>query len=224
MINHQIIATGSKGNAVILGDSILIDCGVPFSAVKPYLPKLKLVLLTHIHGDHFKASTLKRMSQERPLLRFGACEWLIKPLVDAGIKPSQIDVLECGYQFVYFKSFSIVPFALHHDVPNCGYKVIFPGGKAIYATDTGHLDDVSAPDFDLYLIESNYREEEIKQRIAEKQLAGQYAYEYRVIKTHLSQEQCDEFIARNASPFSEYVCIHRHIDQEEGGQQECLAD
>ena len=47
------IATGSTGNAVVINDSILIDCGVPFKALEPVMKELKLVLLTQVHGDHF---------------------------------------------------------------------------------------------------------------------------------------------------------------------------
>ena len=52
-IKYEIIATGSDGNAVVINDIVLIDCGVPFKALKPYYKKLKLVLLTHIPADHF---------------------------------------------------------------------------------------------------------------------------------------------------------------------------
>jgi len=50
MIEYVIISTGSKGNAVIANKAVLIDCGVPFKALKMYYKKLKLVLLTHIHS------------------------------------------------------------------------------------------------------------------------------------------------------------------------------
>ena len=83
MIDYQIISTGSKGNAVVIGGSVLIDCGVAFKVVEPFMNDLRLVLLTHIHGDHFNPATIRNLSKNRPLLRFAACRWLIKPLVDA---------------------------------------------------------------------------------------------------------------------------------------------
>ena len=214
MVNHQIIATGSSGNAVIIGRSVLVDCGTPFRAVSPHLNDLRLVLLTHIHGDHFNPSTLRRISAEKPLMRFGACKWLIKPLVDAGVKERQIDVLEPGCEYDYGLC-RVIPFNLVHDVPNCGYKLHFPGGKAIYATDTENLDGIEAKDYDLYLIECNFESEEIAQRIAEKVINGQYAYEQRVLKTHLSKAKCDDFIFRNIGSTGEYVYLHAHVDNEQ---------
>ena len=49
-MDYEIISTGSDGNAVIINGKVLIDCGVSFSALKPYYRNLKLVLLTHIHS------------------------------------------------------------------------------------------------------------------------------------------------------------------------------
>lgn len=46
----------------------------------------------------------------------------------------------------------------------------FPSGKAIYATDTNNLNGVQALGYDLYLIEANYRDEDIQAKIAEKRL------------------------------------------------------
>ena len=219
MINHQIIATGSTGNAVIIGRSVLVDCGTPFRAIAPYASNLQLVLLTHIHGDHFNPSTIRRLSAERPLMRFGACKWLIKPLVDAGVKERQIDVLEpgCWYDYGLCK---VSPFNLVHDVPNCGYKLHFPGGKAIYATDTENLDGIEAKDYDLYLIECNFETEEIAHRIAEKVINGQYAYEHRVLKTHLSKAKCDDFIFRNIGATGKYVYLHAHSEQQADGKEQ----
>lgn len=77
---------------------------------------------------------------------------------------------------------NVIPFMLTHNVPNCGYKVHFPSGKVIYATDTNNLNGVQALGYDLYLIEANYRDEDIQAKIAEKKAAGQYAYEMQVLK------------------------------------------
>ena len=75
---------------------------------------------------------------------------------------------------------NVIPVMLAHNVPNCGYKVHFPSGKVIYATDTNNLDGIQAIGYDLYLIESNYRDEDIQAKIQEKKVAGQYAYELQV--------------------------------------------
>ena len=53
MIDYNIISTGSQGNAVVIEHKILIDCGVSFKALAAEYRTLKLVLLTHIHSDHF---------------------------------------------------------------------------------------------------------------------------------------------------------------------------
>ena len=53
MINYEIISTGSKGNAVVLDNRILIDCGVTFKKLMAVYRDIDIVLLTHIHSDHF---------------------------------------------------------------------------------------------------------------------------------------------------------------------------
>lgn len=141
MVKYNIISTGSDGNATILEEFVLIDCGVPYKALEPYVPKLKLVLLTHIHSDHFQKRTIKRLAEERPTLRFGCCRWLTPPLLAAGVPERQIDVLEPRTMYGYGLC-NVIPFMLVHNVPNCGYKVHFPSGKAIYATDTNNLNGV----------------------------------------------------------------------------------
>jgi phosphoribosyl 1,2-cyclic phosphodiesterase len=209
---YNIISTGSKGNAVILGGAVLIDAGVPFKALKPYLAPLKLVLLTHKHSDHFNSTTIRTAARERPTLRFGCGMWLINPLiVDCGVAHDRIDVLDCDHIYNY-GAFSVAPVPLVHNVPNQGYKIHFSDWKALYATDTNSLNGVFAKDFDLYLIECNYEEEAIRARIAEKEITGEYAYERQVLKNHLSKAKCDDFIYRNASPASEYIYLHCHED------------
>ncbi|MDO5304239.1 MAG: MBL fold metallo-hydrolase [bacterium] len=208
---YDIISSGSKGNAVVLNGTVLVDCGVPFKMLKPHVPKLQIVLLTHIHGDHFNAATIRRLAQERPSLRFAACEWMISPLVDAGVRPANVDVLFDGLLYKY-SGFSISPFVLTHDVPNCGYKISFRSAESrvFYATDTLNLNGISAKGYDLYLIEGNYSDDEIRQRISDKKVNGEYAYEYRVMKYHQSKASCDDWLARNMTGNSYFIYMHEH--------------
>ena len=213
MIDYQVLASGSSGNAVVLNRAVLIDCGIPFRGIEPFLRDLRLVLLTHIHGDHFRPSTVRKIAAERPLVRWGACEWMMKPLVDAGVETRQIDLLKPGFQYAYGIC-TAEPFALAHDVPNCGYKMLFPGGKAIYATDTVNMNGITAKDYDLYMIEANYEDEEIRQRISDKKVAGEYIYERRVLETHLSLAKCNDWIYQNAGPMSEILYLHGHREEQ----------
>ena len=213
MIEYQVLSTGSTGNAVVVNRAVLIDCGVPYKAVEPFIRDLKLVLLTHIHGDHFKISTIRKIAAERPLIRFGACEWLIKPLLDAGVNQRQIFLLKAGYQYD-LGICKVIPVPLVHDVPNCGYKIHWPGGRMIYATDTNNLNGITAREYDLYMIEANYEDEEIMQRINDKKANGQYVYETRVLKTHLSQAKCNDWVYQNAGPASEILYLHGHREDE----------
>ena len=213
-MNYNIISTGSQGNAVVLNDCILIDCGVSFKALKDVYKQLQIVLLTHEHTDHINKTTIKRLAKERPTLRFGCCEWLVSILVDCDVSERNIDVFEIGKVYDY-GVFKVSPIKLYHNVPNCGYRLFFGTEKAIYATDTEHLEGITAKDYDLYMIEANYEDEELQERINAKMEAGEYCYELNVASRHLSHEQASDFLLENMKPDSEYVFLHGHKDRSE---------
>lgn len=219
-VPYHVISTGSKGNAVVINEFILVDCGVPFKSIKPFAPKLKLVLLTHIHSDHFRPSTLRALSKERPTLRFACCSWLASDLVAAGVSAKNIDILEIGVMYGYGIC-NVIPVALVHNVPNCGYKIHFPIGKVFYATDTNNLNGISARNYDLYMVEANHEEETILKKIADKKAAGEYAYEVHAMRNHLSKDKCDDFIYRNIGQHGEYVYLHCHVEEDEKCEDGC---
>lgn len=46
---YEIISTGSCGNAVVLDNNILLDCGIPYKQLKPYIKNIKLIFISHRH-------------------------------------------------------------------------------------------------------------------------------------------------------------------------------
>lgn len=213
-MKYQIISTGSKGNAVVLNEYILMDCGVSFKALSHVLRDLRLVLLTHVHSDHVKVPTVKKLAKERPTLRFGCHKSLAEKLIEEGVSSLSIDVMESGKKYDY-GVFQISPIKLYHDVPNFGYRIYSNGQKVLYATDTGHMEGITAKDYDLYLIEANYSEDELKERIEKKMAEGEFCYELNVADRHLSQEQASEWLMANMGERSKHVFLHMHEEKEE---------
>lgn len=227
-MTFDVIASGSSGNAVVINGQILIDCGVPFKALEGVKKDLKLVLLTHAHGDHFKPRTVRALHKERPALRWGCCEWMIGPLLEAGVDKRVIDVMEPKEPAnaphpnsitVYNNFAAIYPEPLVHDVQNCGWHVCQGGEWIFYATDTATLDGVEAPGYDLYLIEANHRREELEARAKAKRAAGEYAYEYRAAANHLSEEQALDWLYQQMGPSSRYVFLHQHQERSKDNAQ-----
>ncbi|MBR1763064.1 MAG: recombinase RecT [Eubacterium sp.] len=161
--------------------------------------------LKKINAVEIKEGELKHYDP----LRFGCGNWLVKPLIELGVNPKNIDVLNDGTSYNYGVC-NIIPVPLVHNVPNCGYKIHFPFGKMIYATDTNNLNGIIARHYDLYLIEANYDDKEIKERIKAKEVLGLYCYEKQVLRNHLSTAKCNDFILKNCAPYSKYVYMHRH--------------
>lgn len=206
-MSYNIIASGSDGNAVLINDEILIDCGVTFRKLEPFYKKIKLVLLTHVHIDHFNESTIKKLSIERPGVRFGCCEWLYERLLNLGIDKSRIDIYKLDMLYKY-SDFYIMPFKLFHDVEQCGYRIFANGKKLIYATDTSKIDHIEAYNYDVYLIEANYESDfELHSRAYTRE------YEDRVRNTHLSVEQATDWLLKNMSETSVYEFLHRHKEK-----------
>lgn len=218
-MTYKIIATGSSGNAVLLNGQILIDCGVPLKKLESCVRDLKLVLLTHIHGDHFRKPTVRALAKARPSLRWGCCEWMAAPLVEAGVDKRCIDIfdpMKKDEEYMYIPlNLRVRPVYLTHNVPNCGYHLMSMdmSDKAFYATDTGTLDGISAPGYGLYLVEANHHIEEIQARIAAKQAAGEsFIYETAAAENHLSYEAAADWLRHNMGPDSAWVELHKHID------------
>lgn len=208
----KIISTGSIGNAVVINDNILIDCGVSYSKLKDMVSTLQIVLLTHIHIDHFNPTTIKMLAYNRPTLRFICGSWLVEELVKCGVNKKNIDVLVSKYKGIqYNNGLQINMQETYHNVENCCYKIKLPNGKTIfYATDTYTLDNVSAKSYDYYLIEANYGEEEIEERIEAKRTLGMFIYELQAKENHLSKEKADEWLSRNIGFNSNIIYLHQH--------------
>ena len=201
----KVINSGSEGNAVIYNNAIMVDCGVTLKALSEVKRSLKIVLLTHKHSDHLKIRTLQRLQAERPTLRVACGDFLLEEL--PCIK--NIDVLQVGKIYDY-GAFKVSPVKLYHDVPNFGWRIFLPNGQKIFhATDTAHLEGITAKGYDLYAIEHNYCEEYIQQAIEEARANGEYTHAYGNINTHLSIQQARAFIEANRKESSEVLELHK---------------
>ena len=218
-MTYNIISTGSKGNAVVINDHILVDCGVPFKALEPVKKDLRLVLLTHIHGDHFNPRTVQALAKERPSIRWGCCEWMVWPLLDAGVDKRRIDLIrpdkpgETSHAMIYNGLAIVRPEPLAHNVPNCGCHIEHGRERLFYATDTGTLDGVEAKGYDLYMVEANHTRAELEARMEAKRAAGEFSYEWAAAQNHLSREQAEDWLYQQMGPNSRYVFLHQHHEE-----------
>lgn len=75
-----------------------------------------------------------------------------------------------------------------HNVPELRMEGLAPAGKLFYCTDMNNLNGIAAPNYDLYMVEANYEDREIQAKIAEK-LTGEYIYEKRVLRDHMTWQK-----------------------------------
>lgn len=213
-MTYDILATGSSGNAVVINGEILVDCGVSYKTLEQsgYIKDLQLVLLTHSHGDHFNPATARRLHRERPALRWICGDWMAKPLLNS-VGYSRIYPQKPGETWMYGNIYLTLE-SIPHDVPNCCWKIFQGEERIFYATDAATLDHIEAKNYDCYLLENNHTKAEIEARIAEKQARGEFAYETRAARNHLSQEQALEWLTKNVSPerwnSTHIVFLHQH--------------
>lgn len=199
----NVISSGSKGNAVLYG-SVLVDCGVSFSKLKPYIRQIQLVLLTHAHSDHLNVRTLQMLQKARPAVRIGCPEYLVSEL--SGL--DNIDIYQVGVLYDYGR-FQVSPVKLYHDVPQIGYRIFIEGKKILHCTDTATLEGITARGYDLYAIEHNYDEEKAQRAIEEARAKGRFCHAAGSIKTHLSWQQAREFIEANRKEDSQILELHK---------------
>lgn len=199
---------------MLLNGMLALDMGVPAKTIDPYVRQLQVVFVGHKHSDHFNRAAIARISWRRPTVRFCGGPWMVPLFQSAGVADTQIDLLREGYWYDY-NGFQVSPVPLVHDVPNYGLKIRIGGETVFYAVDTATLGGVEAKNYDLYLVEGNYGETEIQERIQRKVAAGVYAYEVDAMRRHMSKEDAETWIATQAGPSSRFQLLHGHIDKEE---------
>lgn len=205
---YKIISSSSRGNAVIYFNQVLVDLGVSYLKISKYKKDLKIVLLTHIHKDHFNEATIKKLAYERPTLLWGVPLHLKTDFEKLGIKNNVIYLnLNSTYKL---GEIMISTFKLYHNVDNVGYRIINTETdyKIFHATDTYTLDGITAKNYDLYAIEHNYDEETIHEIIFDKLASGEFSYERQAINNHLSFQQAKAFINKNKKKESEILKLH----------------
>lgn len=113
-MEYQIIRSGSQGNCVIIGDT-MFDCGVPFSAIRKKLYKVKYLLITHRHSDHLNKKTFLKIISEFPRIETIA-NWDVNYVVPVNKVVGSQTTLK-------FKDRVIQCFDCVHDVPTTGFAV-----------------------------------------------------------------------------------------------------
>lgn len=199
----NVLSSGSHGNCEIYFGSVAIDMGVPFTTIKQYVKDLQLVLLSHEHLDHFNISTIKKLSFERPTLRFGCGKWMLPLLSEI----KNVDVYDLNKWYDY-GSFKLSIGKLYHDKENCFFRLDKNGYKIFRATDTTHMKGITAKNYSLYAIESNYDEDTVYDIIRAKQERGEYAHQLGSINSHLSWQQAQQFIFENAGENYQVLRLH----------------
>lgn len=216
MFVPKIISSGSQGNAVLY-DSILVDVGVSFNKIRPYVHLITHVLLTHEHGDHLHekriaSKTIRGMLSINRHIVFIIPDYLVTQYKD------EIDALGLNYISFHIKAngsigrdiivqprygldVSIEPFDLFHNVHNVGYVLRFMEGdnvcQVVHATDTYSMpDNLNTIDFDYYCIEFNHDEEIIQREIETSKELGEFSHKEKSVINHMSFQRANQWLSR----------------------------
>lgn len=212
--SYNILKSGSKGNAIIVENIFLFDCGVPYSTIKPYLKDIKLVFISHVHSDHINKSTIHTIAYNKPNIKFLVGEYLVDTLVKCDVQKKNILTIKEN-KWYNIGLAKVMIQELVHDVPNRCLHLEYKGKKLIYIVDTGEIpENIVAKNYDLFLIERNYEsDEELDKQIQIANEQGIFTHLTRVKETHLSEVQAYDWILKNASDNSEIEYIHKHIEE-----------
>ncbi|WP_181897853.1 MBL fold metallo-hydrolase [Staphylococcus felis] len=182
MIDYKIIASGSKGNAVLI-NNVLVDCGVAFNKIKEHLYDVTILLLTHIHSDHIRPSTLNKIKKQFPHIT-----------IVGNYEVAQIygvdEIINKNFP-LEIKEYVFEAFECIHDVTTYGYVWNYKGVEIIYATDTNSLEHAPKKQYDYLFLESNY---DIVKLEAARGKVKKYGYDpYVSGLRHLSTKDCKTF-------------------------------
>lgn len=190
-LNYKVIASGSSGNSVMIED-VLIDCGTAYSKLKPYLSRVRVLIITHTHTDHLKVNTYNKIRSMYPrIVCIGNYEVAQKVSVDL--------IAQVAYpNKVRDREFYAVE--VPHDVLTYAYAWKQDGEWVMYCTDasdTKALESlVKGRKIKYFFLESNHDEKKVEAIRGES--VKRYGYNaYAGAKRHLSTQQAKAFYYMN---------------------------
>lgn len=189
-MEYKIISSGSKGNAVIIGN-VLVDCGVAFKYLKEHLYDVQFLFITHIHSDHVKESTLKNIVLMFPHIKiFGNYE------VCQVFDEYPITAVNEDVPFWVGDGWGrVLPFRCPHGNVLCyGYVWDYKGKTIIYATDVETMEHAPKLKYDYFFLESNHDEAKVKRYLAQGSTGMRNYYNS---KRHLSTHDAKTFFYLN---------------------------
>lgn len=213
MIRITPLASSSAGNAYHVTDgetALLLDAGLSFKEIQRgvnyKVSQLAGCLITHNHGDHIKGL--------KDLVNKGVDVYLSQGTADAlGYRHHRFNTVRAFEGFT-IGTWTIIPFDVQHDVDEpLGYLLINKLGETLlFATDTYYI-KYKFTNITHLLIECNYSQELVKQRIvdepdeqARQALSARYK---RLLQSHMSLENLKDFIrANDLSRLKEVWLIH----------------
>lgn len=201
MFDINIIGTGSSGNAILIDNSILIDCGLSFKVLKESLSKVHKIFITHRHKDHLNLSVLRQIQKHFPYLlkniyiNQDTYEYITNKDPN-NFENINFNIITKDDNFnikIKGKNYNVRIINLYHDVENYGF--IFTNEKnetLLYSTDTATMKDAPDELFDYILLEGNYDEDSLIENI--KSMDASISYRACRNLRHLSVQKFEEFI------------------------------
>ena len=187
----KILASGSSGNAYLIGDGrtrLLLDAGIPFKRIQIgcgfKTSSIDGCLVTHRHGDH--AAAIPKLI-ERGITVYG----------NADVAEFYEGVQELAALREYtVGTFRVLPFDAVHDVPCYGYQVTSTatGEKLVYITDSAYV-RYTFTGLTHIMIEANYDEDIMLGNVRDEKIP--FSLAERVAGTHMSIDTLIDLLRAN---------------------------
>jgi len=194
-MTYNIISSNSiDGNCILFEDNLLLDIGVSFKKLTNEIDvsKIKYLLLTHEHSDHFNITAIRKLFVKNENLQIICCEWM----EDMMPFQERVHVVEIGKVYE-FGDYKISPIKAYHDVPNCGYRIMLNDHKHFHITDTFCLDGISAKDYDSATIEANHEINKVNELIEEAKNNQEFTHLKGTKNSHLEVRKTLDFVKKN---------------------------
>lgn len=187
----KIIASGSSGNAYLIGDGhtfLLLDAGIPFKRIQIgcgfRTSSIDGCLVTHRHGDH--AAAIPKLI-ERGIAVYSNAD--VAGLYEGVQELAALKEYSIG-------TFRILPFEAVHDVPCYGYQVTSAatGEKLVYITDSAYV-KYTFSGLTHIMIEANYDEDIMLGNVRDEKIP--FSLAERVAGTHMSIDTLIDLLRAN---------------------------